>query len=402
MTTAICFFNDLSDSELLAEVKRLAAAERQATARLIGSIAEIDARRLYLGEGCSCLFTYCVRVLHLSEHSAYNRIEAARAARQFPVILERLADGSVHLTAIRLLAPKLTPDNHLILLEASRHKSKREIELLLAQLEPRPDSPAFVRKLPARAARDRITEPPPSVLLPPESESLSAQPTLASPPRVRPPIVSPLSPERYKVQFTVSKETHDKLRRVQDLMRHHVPDGDPAVIFDRALTGLLGELERTRLGAVKRPRAMAAASTSRHVPAAVKRTVWARDGGECAFVGSLGRCGETGFLEFHHVVPYAAGGGTSVENLELRCRAHNAYESEKYFGTGPLFVRERGSAVWTDDWLVPERVGVYRRCGSSSGSGRATDDVFRVGTGLRGDVTGESRLPSSISSVGTP
>jgi hypothetical protein len=63
-------------------VKTLAADERQATARLIAGLAELDARRLYLGEGCPSLFAYCTQVLHLSEHAAYGRIEAARTARR--------------------------------------------------------------------------------------------------------------------------------------------------------------------------------------------------------------------------------------------------------------------------------------------------------------------------------
>lgn len=158
--------------------------------------------------------------------------------------------------------------------------------------------------------------------------------------------MSPLSPERYRVQFTISKETHDKLRRVQDLMRHRVPNGDPAAIFDRALTLLLADLERSRLAAAKRSRATTKTShVSRRVPAAVKRAVWSRDGGQCAFLGSAGRCRETGFLEFHHVIPYAAGGETLVENLELRCRAHNSYEAQKYFGE-TLFARETSSGAW--------------------------------------------------------
>jgi hypothetical protein len=41
----------LSDKELLAQVKRLAEHERVATADLIATLAELDARRLYLGEG---------------------------------------------------------------------------------------------------------------------------------------------------------------------------------------------------------------------------------------------------------------------------------------------------------------------------------------------------------------
>jgi hypothetical protein len=83
-------FRDLSDQQLLSEVRLLAAREREATAQLIASLCEMDARRLYLGEGCSSLFTYCTQVLHLSEHAAYARIEAARAARRFPQVLDAL------------------------------------------------------------------------------------------------------------------------------------------------------------------------------------------------------------------------------------------------------------------------------------------------------------------------
>ena len=126
----------LSDPELLQEVRRLAGQERHAIARLIAALGELDARRLYLGEGCSSLFTYCTQVLHLSEHAAYGRIEAARAARKWPAIFELLADGSVHLTAIGLLAPHLTAENHQQVLAAARHKSKREVEEIVASLRP--------------------------------------------------------------------------------------------------------------------------------------------------------------------------------------------------------------------------------------------------------------------------
>ena len=83
----------LSNQDLIAWVKLLALHEREATVALIAHLAILDERGLYLGEGCPSLFTYCTQVLHLAEHAAYNRIEAARAARQFPIILEMLADG---------------------------------------------------------------------------------------------------------------------------------------------------------------------------------------------------------------------------------------------------------------------------------------------------------------------
>ena len=83
---------------------------------------------------------------------------------------------------------------------------------------------------------------------------------------------------------------------------------------------------------------MAALSLGRHIPAAVKRAVWKQDGGRCAFVSSHGRCSSHAFLEYHHLKPFADGGEAIVENIELRCRAHNAYEATLAFGSD--WVRE--------------------------------------------------------------
>lgn len=323
---------DLSDRDLLAEVDRAAASERQATARLIALLMEVDSRKLYTGQGYSSMFTYCVQKLHLSEHAAYLRIEAARTARRYPSVVVRLTDGSLHLTAISLLAPHLTPANHVDLLNSAKYKTKRDVELLVAHVRPQADVPSVVRKLPAPVTFS-IAEPPPHVERPPIAVALPPAVPAAAPPPTRPAVITPLAPERYKVQFTVSRETHEKLRRVQDLMRHSIPDGDPAAIFDRALTLLLDDLAKMKFAETNRPRAARETTRgSRHIPAAVRREVWHRDGGRCAFRGEQGRCGETGFLEFHHVVPYADGGETAATNLELRCRAHNQYEADLWSG----------------------------------------------------------------------
>src|SRR5712691_437767 len=94
----------LTDDALVAQLKSLARCEQEATACLIAHLAELDARRLYLAAGFSSLFAYCCEVLHLSEPAAYNRIEAARAARRFPIILQMLSEGALSLATARLLA----------------------------------------------------------------------------------------------------------------------------------------------------------------------------------------------------------------------------------------------------------------------------------------------------------
>jgi hypothetical protein len=163
-------------------------------------------------------------------------------------------------------------------------------------------------------------------------------------------VVTPLSPERYRIQFTVGKETQDKLRQVQDLLRREIPDGDPGAIFDRALTLLLEDVARKKLAATPKPRPSRGSTPgSRHVPAAVKRKVWIRDHAQCAFVSPAGRrCRERAFLEFHHVDAYALGGEATVDNISLRCREHNAYEAELLFGPwDPAAVREMPAAYST-------------------------------------------------------
>src|SRR5262249_57822254 len=105
----------------------------------------------HLREGYGSLFSYCRDALSLSENEAYNRIEVARAARRFPVILEMLAEGAVSLTSVRLLAPHLTPENHLSVLASARGKRRIEVEEIVARLAPRPGGAAGVRQQPMAA-----------------------------------------------------------------------------------------------------------------------------------------------------------------------------------------------------------------------------------------------------------
>jgi 5-methylcytosine-specific restriction endonuclease McrA len=328
----------LSDRDLLCTLGALAARERDATVELVAHLAALDARPpLYAAEGYSSVFTYCTRALRLSEDAACNRVAAARACQRFPVILDLLAAGSLTLTAVRLLARHLTPENHEAVLDRARGRSVREIEALAAHLAPRPDVPSTVRKLPSPAPSPPPLPMPAAAALPSE-----APPPLHAPAQAAErPLVQATAPERYRVQFTIRQETHDKLRRLQALLRREVPDGDPGAIFDRALTLLLARVERDKLGQTARPARpsirfatdKAPTPASRRVPRAVRRAVWKRDGDQCAFVSAGGeRCTERTFLELHHIQPYAKGGPATVENIALRCWRHNQHEAQLVFG----------------------------------------------------------------------
>ena len=158
MTNILVTASALSDQDLLARLEVLAGKERESLVELVAHLAALDSRpSLFAAQGISSLFTYCTQALRLSEDAACNRIEAARACRRFPLILDLLASGSLTLASVRLLAKHLTPENHQSVLAKARDRSRREIEVLVAELAPRPDVPSTVRRLPCRT-----TTPPPS------------------------------------------------------------------------------------------------------------------------------------------------------------------------------------------------------------------------------------------------
>lgn len=307
----------LTDHELLGRLPHLVARERGATALLIAHLAELDARRLYLGAGCASTHAYCVTVLHLSEHAAYLRIEAARLARRFPILLDELASGRLHLTGLARLGPHLTAGNLAGSLEAVRHRSRREIEDYVERIRTTPPRTAPARMelravpgwapgqgatakgaaprntpskdsttndTPAREAADHDAAPkgPPSsaeaALLAGPAPGLpqgcglfagslepdSARSTVAATAAV--PVAAPgfpaavalagaasTSETAYRLHVTIRAETRAKLERARALLGHTRQTDDVADVLDRALDLLVERLEARKWASTKRP-----------------------------------------------------------------------------------------------------------------------------------------------------
>jgi hypothetical protein len=350
---------------------------------LISLIAEVDARKLYAREAKPSMFLYCIEVLHLSEQEAYLRITVARASREHPMLLAMLRDGRLHLSGIARLTKYLTRENRDEVLKRAVHRSRREIERLIVELEPCPDVPPAMRKLPTRRAAVPSELPGPTEAMRAGSVAAgsngngTAQDVSAGGPgrelcldrvegpgveirpggagatpraaSARPATMQPLAPARYKVEFTASAELHDKLERLQALMRSSVPDGDLAMIIDVAVTEKLERLEAKRFAKTSSPRkSLGETDTtpgSRHIPAAVRRAVHERDGGRCTFQDVHGRrCTARDRLEFHHHrQPFGRGGEHSVYNIRLMCRAHNQLLAELDYGEEKMARFRRGA-----------------------------------------------------------
>jgi hypothetical protein len=379
----------VSDAALQEGLKELLTKGARTEARIVAHLAEVDARKLHLSVGASSLFDYCLSRLGLSNSEAFHRITAARLARRFPIIFELLERRDVHLTAVCLLRDYLTPENHHDLLRDVSHKTRIEIEELLAGRFPKAD-------VPNRLSRQRAFEP--------------------------------LSEGRYCLQLSASNDLKRKLELARDLMSHANPSGDLAVVVERALDTLIEKLQSRRFAQAKsrgsgrkisagsppgagagagagagggvgaaapgesqgeqptRPSApvgrpsqtplevlgvssgqrvvsapvsvkgqwglaqgaggghgksgvAAAGETVRraHLRNDVRRAVVARDGQRCSFVGEDGRrCESRTFLEFHHQRAWALGGADSAENLSVMCRAHNRLLAERELGAARI------------------------------------------------------------------
>ena len=200
-----------------------------------------------------------------------------------------------------------------------------------------------------------------------------------------PPLVVPLSPDRYRVTVTVSGDTCQMLELAQDLLRHAVPSGDPAEVVARALKLLVEDLVKRKFAVTDRSRPRRRDGRDPEEPTAeVKRAVYIRDHGRCAFVGPPGRrCGERGFLEFHHIIPRAAGGLATVDSISLRCRAHNGCEVDLFFGLGKRYSAEVNGEVETNE-ATNNTVTPH---------GRVSGDAFRSRTGSREEA--DRRSPSA-------
>jgi 5-methylcytosine-specific restriction endonuclease McrA len=362
----------LSDQTLLQDLAALVARDRVTTADLLAHLGEVDERQLHLPAGHSSMYAYCVRELHFSEQAAYRRIEAARRARQFPALLAAIADGRLHLTAVLMLGPHLREETARDLITAAAHKSKTELEELLAERFPKPDVPSLIRAL---LSPSQPTQPSPSTftstLLSPAIVGTSRTETAPTPARIPAPRkkMAPLSPERFALQATVGKGTHDKLRSIQALLSHLIPSGDLERVLDYMADLTLRHLEKRKFGTTSKPRTIQGSSGTnkadkgarrqtsntgdedsvrrsitnpRYIPNAIRRAVRERDQDRCTFVSHTGhRCESGRFLEFDHIEPVARGGRSTIENLRLRCRAHNQYQAEQAFGVAFMSNKRR-------------------------------------------------------------
>ena len=340
--------SSLDSATLSRRLGELAGHEREVQVEFLLHLAEFDTRRAWAEEGYGSLWDYLLRVLHLREGAAFRRIAAMRVLRRLPVLAEALRDGRLCLSTVAVLGPLLTEENVGELVTRAAFLTKAEVERLVVTLQPRtapkdglrlrPSSAGAAARDPCRRRKSRPT-PAVSVVAAPQPSPACAP---ARPSALAPPPSSPVTAETYSLRVTVDAALEKDLDELKALLSHKVPNGDLAAVLREAVQCAL-EKHRKRRGAAepsrKRKSPVAAkpvkktASGREPISAAVRREVWKRDEGRCTWRGPDGqRCGSTWKVELDHIRPAALGGPSTVENLRILCRAHNALSAEHVFG----------------------------------------------------------------------
>ncbi len=291
----------LNNQELHLEVKNLASQERKLTEKILWHIAEVDARKLYLGMAYSSLFEYLTKEIGYTAGSAQRRIDAARLLLKLPEVADKIKEGSLNLGQISKLqcvqrqfkkesglAVSLTEQR--VLLQDLENKSLEQTDLILAK----------------HFNLDVKTH---------ETKQIQKD-------------------ESVRIELTFSKAEMAILQKAQELLSNQTGGSLKATILKLAKKSLKAKQNMRSDATISATLAvnlpLANAKSARYVPAAVKRSIFTRDK-HCQFTDRNTNkiCGSKYFLEIDHVVPKHQNGSNELENLRLLCASHNKYRYQK-------------------------------------------------------------------------
>ncbi|ACL67394.1 HNH endonuclease [Anaeromyxobacter dehalogenans 2CP-1] len=344
-------------TEFTKRLVELLRSERHAMAEFLVALAEFDRRALWRERGHTSLFSFLRRELGLSAGAAQYRKTAAELIQRYPAVDGALREGKLCLSSVCELAKVVTTENFAEILPRFYGLSSRDAAEVAASIRPVENPPRREVVVPVRSvsvpsavtvpAAEPILFRAPELNVPSrvetshsevartEPESARSEPVdlRAATPVPKPSSIDWLDGDQARMHLTVSKAFLKKLEAARDALSHSMPGATRENVLEAALDLLLVERDR-RKGLTARPQKTPRPSTRPdHIPAHVRREVWARDCGRCTFVLASGEpCGSTHRLELDHIVPRARGGGSTADNLRIRCRGHNLEEARRVFG----------------------------------------------------------------------
>jgi 5-methylcytosine-specific restriction endonuclease McrA len=316
----------MSDDALLNSLKEGFRKERREQVEGLRRLAEVDRRGLWKKSARS-LNEFCCKELGLSESSAWKRIQVCHLGVRLPYALELLEKNKITLTNLSILSPCLTAENAKQVLEEASGLGRFAVEAIKARFLPRPEPRDSFTPLSSRTPRASSSAPEPS---PSPTKETSGEPAAAAcsePPEI------PIT--RVRISFVADESLVQSMNKVKALLGHKFPNARlediEAEVYRFYLEAHDPERKKTK-ATTRIP--MKSAKHTRYIPVEVKKEVWRRDEGRCAYRYENGdRCTSTYALEIDHILPFSQGGRSDkVEELRLACFLHNQMEAERIFG----------------------------------------------------------------------
>ncbi len=249
----------------------LTILERKTTTQILDHLAEVNRRKLFLKYGCDSLLKYCVKQLKYSEGAAYRRIKALRLTTEMPGLKENIQLGNLNLTQLsdaqslfdlaKQEKQKVSTDDKLAILEKIRNKNKH-------------DSLNIVR------------------------EELNL------------PILS------HKIEIPVKRETYDKWIDFKGRLVHKNLTDE--MLLNYAIDKTLANIESISHQRLQGAQPLKNENT-RYIPLRFKQELLKKANYRC----SHPHCKSSFGLEIDHIIPFAKGGKTTLDNLRVLCRHHN-------------------------------------------------------------------------------
>jgi hypothetical protein len=284
------------------KTEALIKVDRQTTIELLHHLIEVKSRRLHVEYGFTNLWDMLTRGYGYSEGSAQRRLSAMELIHSYPETEERIIDGRLSLSVAALMQVCLrkkpcTEKQRAELLNDLEGKSTRDAERVIAKI------------IPKAIPRDKETA---------------------------------LSVEHTKLTIVIDETLRRQIEELKALLSHIKPNMTNAELL-KYLTELgLKKFDKsrapTRSSKPQLPPAPAVTGSRRQIPRAIERAVRQRDQNRCTYIDSIsGRaCTATRLIQCDHIIPVAYGGTNDIENLRLRCQAHNLLAAVQSFGKGKM------------------------------------------------------------------
>ncbi len=292
--------------------KALLAAKyfHQSESSLIDILQELDDKKLFIHMGFASLFDYAIKALKLSESNASNFITVARKSKSVPELKAAIKSQAITVSKARKITPVLTPNNSAHWLELAKTLPKEKLEKEVAKVRPQTLTPERAKYVSETRLELKMGV----------SENLMAKLKRAQDLISQSTRKAASFEEVLEVALTQYLERNDPVEKAR---RNYLPQTNNTLPTLAEHQTLLLKEEHVP-GHTKIP--VQASSFKKRTPlvAATRHQVQLRDKGQCVYVNSQGeRCDNRRWVEIHHKLPVAKGGGNHPENLMTPCHSHH-------------------------------------------------------------------------------